>query len=126
MEDLTERELFLSLDNVEVDGFNVDLHNDYKCESVNFDNETEVLTLLFNGERTILLQFEQASIAKLKLVMTDVLELGTLDLCYRGRFLEKGVLKEKTAQGAYYYYISFWEGTMLEVFATRMLMINKS
>ena len=124
--DLTHFELFKSFDEIESDGFYVDLHNEFKCEFVDFRNHQKELTLSFklsdkasNKIKRVEIVFEDVAIESF--IFKDSQEhFGewTINNIYRGRFeISKDELNEISKDGRFYYYIDFYQGYSFELFA---------
>jgi hypothetical protein len=60
--DLTHFELFKSFDEIKSDEFYIDLHNNFKCGSVNFQNHRKELTLSFKLSDNVINKIERVNI----------------------------------------------------------------
>ena len=124
--DLTRFELFKSFCEIESHGFYIDLHNEFKCDSINFQNQKRELILSFklaynvaNKIRRVDIVFEDAIIESF--IFKDNQESAeewTIDNIYRGRFeIGKETLSEISDDGRYCYYIDFYPSYSFELFA---------
>jgi hypothetical protein len=121
-------ELFSSLIEFEIANSNIDLHNDYCCSKIQYNEET--LFLLFTTcsdaieEREIKLTFHEVELYKVNLEFERTKELITIDNFYRGRFENEGNLLDLSSDGKGYIYIEFYEGHSIE-FSAKELVINE-
>ncbi|HZX58837.1 MAG TPA: hypothetical protein VFE54_08930 [Mucilaginibacter sp.] len=124
--DLTDFELFKSFAEIEGHGLYIDLHNEFKCDSIIFQNQKRELVLSFSTEpafkkkaKQVDIIFEDITIELFS--MKDDNELPgawTIDNIYRGRFeIDSGILSDVSNDGRYYYYIDFYQDYSFELFA---------
>jgi hypothetical protein len=122
--DLTRSELFKNLIELNYEGVYIDIHNNYYCYYIKHDEGREIVQMLFSSlDSSILLnkidiEFKRVDLIKMSLLLQNgPTENLTLDTFYRGRYEVKGVLKEYSDQGKPYFYIDFYEGYSIELFA---------
>ncbi len=124
--DLTDFELSKSFAEIEGHGLYIDLHNEFKCDSIVFQNQKSELVLSFSTEPTLKKKvkqvdiiFEDITIELFSIKEDDELPgAWTINNIYRGRFENKlGVLSELSIDGRYYYYIDFYQDYSFELFA---------
>jgi len=123
--DLTHSELFKNFAEIESQGLYIDLHNEFKCDSINFKDQKRELSLSFKVEADFIKKvkqvdiiFENITIESFSLKNDENPDKWTIDNIYRGRF-EKGgdSLSEISDNGRYYYYIDFCKEYSFELFA---------
>lgn len=127
--DLTNFELFKSFAEFDCQGLWVDLHNDFNCASVDFSNANKELILSFKpGDSSgktvtrIEIVFQECTIQQFSLKSEDApLDPLTIDIIYRGRFLENETLKDISDDGSSYYYVNFYPDHSLELFALKAI-----
>lgn len=123
--DLTHSELFKSFDEIEGDGFDVDLHNEFKCDSINFKNQKTELILSFMIEpkfarkvNRIDIVFEDVRLESFFLKKdNESPDEWTINNIYRGRFQKEEDVLELSNDGRSYYYIDFYQDYSFELFA---------
>ncbi|MET3875549.1 MULTISPECIES: hypothetical protein [Chitinophaga] len=123
MKDVTHTPLFESILQGEIDGNYYDLHNDYQCIKIKLDPEEKLLQLRFtNDDFKIIAEFHQATITSFSIHPERTADSSTLDQFYRGKFKYNNNLHEITAQGKYYYYLSFLGNDAIELFSKRVTL----
>ena len=125
--DLTLTELFKSFAEITTNDIYVDLHNDFKCYSINYLRTQRLLSLSFKASpnnsskiKHVELIFQNAGIELMnfKIDETTCNSEWTIDMVYRGRFTdENNELMEISDEGQYYYYIDFYDGYSFEFFS---------
>ncbi len=124
MIDLTQVELFEFQLIFHMEDRIVDLHNDYKCETIIYDFEKQLLRCSFIGELRIFLDFGGASVKKINVLFERTLDSSTLNSFYRGRFEQNGNLLEFTEDGKGYYYLEFENGDSFELHSSKVLLYS--
>ena len=117
----TSIRLFINLAQYNYGNQYYDLHNDYSCEKVSF--EDGVLLVIFKSfinDKCLLLKFTDVKITNLSLFSVKGVESLTLDNLYRGRFEINGELIEVADDGKGYFYLEFYEGQKLGFWAKGM------
>lgn len=121
-------EVLKSLVEMEVGGHYFDLHNDYECYKLVYNDDKRECSLFFRG----LEQEVDSDYAFIDITLVDaiiesdlsVLEkeqcegFNTIDTFYRGRFEDGNKLREIDGSGRSLYYISFYSGIEFCVFAS--------
>jgi hypothetical protein len=115
--DLTTVPLFDGLLSFQIEGVEVDLHNEYDCRAVSLEKNTLKLSFIhISTSQRIIILFKDVVLRLLSfdLGITD----STLDLFYRGRFEEdENVLSTYDQQGRSYFYLSFDSGSEIQLLA---------
>jgi len=131
MIDLTDIELFKDFIIIEYDGKIYDLHSDYECKTVVFDGSENKMTLQFNKKDSdtsnsgkVAIEFNEARLANFSLFFPYTEDSATLNIIYRGRFEDKGELREYSQQGERYFYFEMETGDKFEVYSKRVVFIN--
>lgn len=120
-------ELFKDLTEIEVNGYCVDLHNDYDCVKLLFGEEE--LLMSFNSIRDsskyplVILQFKAVEIKKLQYNFVVEARHKTIDRLHRCRFLQAGELTEYSNTGKSFYALEFCEGYAVEFFTEELVLI---
>ncbi len=124
---LTQSELFKNSITLDLDDAHLDLHNDYDCIRLVYNGTYNEFRLTF--KRVTLetdVNYNQVDVVFIDAVMDTCLfvfdedvfdEFRTIDLLYRGRFENGNKLAEFDGSGRSLYYISFYSGVELKVFA---------
>jgi hypothetical protein len=121
IKDLTDSELFQSLIEIDFEGIYIDLHNNYDCIKVVYNNKNRQFSIFFtsgnreNENSLITIQFDNTSFETFELAFQSVNGNLTLDNFYRGRFEDNGILKEHSSDGRNYFYLEFYEGCTVEL-----------
>lgn len=109
--------LFEGLLSFQIEGVEVDLHNEYDCRAVSLETNTLKLSFMhISTSQRIIILFEDVVLRVLSFDpgVTD----STLDLFYRGRFGEgENVLLSHDQQGRSYFYLSFSKGSEIQLLA---------
>lgn len=110
----------------------LDLHNDYECVRLEYKGEGKECRLTFK-----LINMKTESCYELvDLVFIDSImqtclfvfdegvldDFKTIDLLYRGRFENSKGLTEFDSFGRSFYYVNFYSGIQLNVFATELII----
>lgn len=124
---LTQSELFKDNIMIDLDDAHLDLHNDYDCIRLVYNRTYNEFRLTF--KRVTLetdVNYNQVDVVFIDAVMDTCLfvfdedvfdEFRTIDQLYRGRFENGDKLAEFDGSGRSLYYISFYSGLELKVFA---------
>lgn len=113
--------MFAPLLSFQIEGVDVDLHNEYDCRTVSLEKNALRLFFVHAGtNQTVILLFEDVL---LRLLTVDLSKSDTtLDLFYRGRFEEEEqVLSTYDQQGRSYFYISFANGNEIQLLARSVM-----
>lgn len=129
---LPQSELFKDCVAVDLDGISLDLHNDYDCFRFAYNAAFNEFRLTFKGVNLatdaiydlIDLVFIDAVMETCLFVFDEDVsnEVKTIDLLYRGRFENGNELAEFDSSGRSLYYISFYSGNELKVFAIALIV----
>lgn len=107
-------ELFQDLSQIDFDSSNFDLHNDFDCSKVMFQNN--ILILVFQNiinKFLISISFQKTTVTFFEFDFTGAMKNLTIDNLYRGKYEIDGTLIEfKNNRG--YYYLEFYEGQKIE------------
>lgn len=129
MIELTSAELFKDLTFIQNLEKGYDLHNDYKCSSIYFDNLELTLGISFSpieqnsGQiKDVRIVFDGVIISKFDLFLSRVGDSATLNIFYRGRFEKSGEAHEFAENGDAYFYIEFEAGDRFEFFARSVFL----
>ncbi|MFX1703251.1 hypothetical protein PV783_04820 [Chitinophaga sp. CC14] len=123
MKDVTHTPLFECILRGEIDGSSYDLENDYQCIKMQLDGAEKKLQLRFiNDDYKIILEFYQTTITCFTILPEKSSGSTSLTSFYRGQFKFNNNLHEITAQGKYYYYLSFLGNDAIELFAKRVTL----
>jgi hypothetical protein len=120
-------ELFKDLVEIDVNGYCVDLHNDYDCLKLRF-SDAELL-MSFKSIRAnskysfVVLQFKAVEIKKLHINFGVDAKHKTIDRLHRCRFLHNGQLIEYSNEGKAFYVLEFCEGYAVEFFTAELVLI---
>jgi len=120
-------ELFKDLIEIEVNGYCVDLHNDYDCMKLKF-NQNELL-MSFTSIRdnskypVVMLKFKAVELKKLQIDFGIESQNKTIDRLYRCRFLQGEELIEYSKEGKSFYVLEFCEGYAVAFFSDELLLI---
>lgn len=129
---LPQSELFKDIVAIDLDGIYLDLHNDYDCIRLAYK-------AAYNEFRLTFKRINLATVANyglVDLIFVDALmetclfvfdedvpdDFKTIDLLYRGRFENETALAEFDGSGRSLYYIVFYSGIELKVFATSLIV----
>lgn len=127
MLDLTNAPLFDSLLSFTLDGQTVDLHNEFICVSIIYNEENNVVELLFNKhneQQMILAQFLNASVSKISINIKDFEYANVLDLFYRGRFLSGDELVDHSKEKGCFFYLGFVNENYFQIFSHKLLITS--
>ncbi len=124
---LPQSELFKNDAAIDLDGIYLDLHNDYDCVRLAYNAASSEFRLNFKRiDLETDLNYDLVELVFIDTVMETCLlvfdedffaEIKTIDLLYRGRFEKGNELAEFDSSGRSLYYISFYSGLELKVFA---------
>lgn len=129
---LPQSELFKDIVAIDLDGIYLDLHNDYDCIRVLYNAAYNEFRLTFKRVNLA----TDANYDLVDLIFVDALmetclfvfdedvpdDFKTIDLLYRGRFENETALAEFDGSGRSLYYIVFYSGIELKVFATSLIV----
>jgi hypothetical protein len=107
-------ELFQNLSQLEFDNRSFDLHNDFDCLKVKFQNN--VLILVFQNienDFLILISFQKTMFTFFEFDFTETFKTLTIDNLYRGKYEVDGMLIEFNNDRGYFY-LEFYEGQKIE------------
>ncbi|RZJ64853.1 MAG: hypothetical protein EOO47_26420 [Flavobacterium sp.] len=117
-------DLFKSILEINFDGELFDLHNEYDCYSVVLSKDRD-LTLSFKSDvKECKLVFKDSTLNYMNLSLTDLIDITTIDTIYRGRYENGNELRELTEDSRGYYYIEFYSGYTLELFARSVFFVT--
>lgn len=129
---LPPSELLKNLIALDVGDLYFDLHNDYECYKLAYKADKKECRLSFkyldsgsvSNPPFIDVIFVDATLQCCSLVLNEgsLDGLKTVDMFYRGRFETSDGLKELDGLGRGLYYIGFYEGIELEVFASGLIL----
>ncbi|WP_367331779.1 hypothetical protein [Sphingobacterium multivorum] len=124
---LPQSELFKNDVAIDLDGIYLDLHNDYDCVRLAYNEAFGEFRLNFKRiDLETDLNYDLVELVFIDTVMDTCLlvfdegffaDIKTIDLLYRGRFEKGNELAEFDSSGRSLYYISFYGGLELKVFA---------
>lgn len=129
---LPQSELFRNIAEVDFGDTYLDLHNDYECVRLEYKVEDKECRLTFKRVN----MKTESSYELVDLVFIDSLmqtclfvfdegaldDFKTIDLLYRGRFENSNGLTEFDSFGRSFYYINFYSGIQLNVFARELII----
>lgn len=124
-----QSELFQSLVELDINGFSIDLHNEYDCTSFTYNSNVNEFQLNFKSinENTIYplvaLKFEQVTFHKFNVGLATTPRSRTIDSIYRGRFEANGDLHEYTEDGRPFYYLDFLETYSFQFFSKDLVIV---
>lgn len=122
-------ELFQSLVEIDVNGFCIDLHNDYDCISFTYGGDLQEFQINFRSIKvdtpypSVSLKFEQVVFQKINAELIVTPESQTIDNIYRGRFEAGGNLHEFTTDGKSFYCLEFLEAYSFWFFAKALMIV---
>ncbi|MBE9599495.1 hypothetical protein [Pedobacter sp. MC2016-24] len=123
--EIVTTELFKSLLEIDIDDVHFDLHNDYDCYSILFSKDHELTLSLKSSDKEVKLTFKGVTVNYMFLNLTDVnKDITTIDSIYRGRYEDSNVLREVTDDSRNYYYIEFYSGYTIELFARTVFFVT--
>ena len=122
--ELVTVELFKNILEINVEGKLFDLHNEYDCYSVVLSKDRD-LTLSFKSDvKECKLVFKDSMVNYMNLSLTDLIDITSIDSIYRGRYENGNELRELTEDSRGYYYIEFYSGCTLELFARSVFFVT--
>ena len=122
---ITEFEFFKSLMEFDNAGKSFDLHNNFTCTRIQFEENTICLhfTETSSGNKLIV-TLTEIEIVKFDFSLADIEKYLTIDLFYRGRYVQDDVLLDvKNDKG--YIFLEFYEDVAFEFFAKKLLIEYK-
>ncbi|MFU1855661.1 hypothetical protein ACK8HY_01460 [Sphingobacterium sp. NGMCC 1.201703] len=129
---LPQSELFKDIVAIDLDGIYLDLHNDYDCIRLAYKAAYNEFRLTFKrinlatdaNYGLVDLVFIDAVMEKCLFVLEEDVsnEFKTIDLMYRGRFENETALAEFDGSVRSLYYIGFYSGIELKVFAASLIV----
>ena len=123
--EIVTTELFKSLLEIDIDDVHFDLHNDYDCYSILFSKDHELTLSLKSSDKEVKLTFKGVTVNYMFLNLTDVnKDITTIDSIYRGRYEDSNFLREVTDDSRNYYYIEFYSGYTIELFARTVFFVT--
>jgi len=129
MIDLTDAELFKDLVFINQGDVAFDIHNDYDCINMSYEKAGAFLSLNFEASgfnktasyKQVRIEFKEAILVKVDLVLNRTADSTTINNIYRGRFEQEGKLLEYSDDGGRYFYIEFETGDKIELFSKQVL-----
>ncbi len=119
--DISKFDLFEPILDFKIGDEYVDLHNDFNCVNIEEFADKQNIVLYFTSissdSKKIAIRFDDAKLATSKYKLTDKKRYTTLSNFHHGKFENKNSLNEKNEQGQKYFYLDFFEGQHLEIFA---------
>ena len=109
--------LFKDLSQIEMNNITYDLHNNFYCTQITYNNAE--LTLYFKEIETnviLYIKFYNVKIKKINFVI-DKIKCLTIDSLYRGRFEHNNKLLEFNSEDKSFFYIDFYEGFSIELWS---------
>jgi|GEM_PF-1432682 len=127
MIELSNVKLFDDLTLIKKEDQVIDLHNNYVCNTLKYDDNYKLLEVIFvSREETrsskVLLVFKKVLIAKFNFLLVNSEDSSTLNTFYRGRFEKENQLFERTIDNEKYFYIEFEKGDFIELFAEEVYL----
>lgn len=126
--EIIEPKLFDGLAQVQIDEHYFDFHNDYNCYRIDYQESQKELILSFSVSELdtqhvphIDIKFIDVIIDIIKFEPGTADDMMTIDLFYRGRFDVDGELKERTFDNKLYYYLEFYSGCSITLFASKVM-----
>lgn len=120
-------ELFKDITEIDVNGYCVDLHNDYDCLKLQFSGNELLMSFKSIRDNSkysfVVLQFKAVDIQKLQLNFGVEAQHKTIDRLHRCRFLQVGELIEYSKEGKAFYALEFCEGYAVEFFTEELVLI---
>jgi hypothetical protein len=123
MTDLTNSELFKDLVSFKMEGYDIDLHNDFRCVQLIYLNTQKKLTLIFENVKIIKIGkkiciiFDDVIIEKIDAQFNGAAPESSIELFYRGRFQVGDKLIDTNENNQNYFYLEFVKGLSMELFA---------
>ena len=107
-------EIFKDLLEFNVEEIYYDLHNDFDCLNLNFENDTLVLTLKGINSSMLYVKFRNVELTLFN--FSENSNISTIDSLYRGKFeIDNKLVESKDKLG--YIYLEFYDGVKLEFWA---------
>jgi len=122
---ITNYKLFEDISEFLFEGHRVNLHDDFECTQIKFVGESGLFVFTFKHleERQFVeLQFHNARLSSLDFNFPLNANASTLEIFYRGRFEEDGILKEVTINNEKIFYLEFNEGVAINLFARQVTL----
>ncbi|VTR34536.1 sortase family protein [Sphingobacterium thalpophilum] len=129
---LPQSELFRNIAEVDLGDTYLDLHNDYECVRLEYKVEDKECRLTFkrvnmkteSSYELVDLVFIDSVMQTCSFVFDEGVldDFKTIDLLYRGRFENSNGLTEFDSFGRSFYYINFYSGIQLNVFAIELIV----
>ncbi|QQT24871.1 MULTISPECIES: hypothetical protein [Sphingobacterium] len=129
---LPQSELFRNIAEVDLGDTYLDLHNDYECVRLEYKVEDKECRLTFkrvnmkteSSHELVDLVFTDSVMQTCSFVVDEGVlnDFKTIDLLYRGRFENSNGLTEFDSFGRSFYYINFYSGIQLNVFAVELIV----
>jgi len=122
--DISKYKLFEPILDFKIGADYIDLHNDFNCIEIKADMQNVILYFLSLSDynKKVEIKFNNAKIVKTKYELNDKTKYTTLCNFHRGKFENLNhTLYEKNEDGQKYYYLDFFEGQHLEIFAKKAI-----
>ena len=120
-------ELFKDLTEMDINGYCVDLHNDYDCLKLRLSDDELLMSFKSIRDNSkyplVILQFKAVEIKKLHVDFGVEAQHKTIDRLHRCRFLQNEVLIEYSNEGKAFYALEFCEGYAIEFFTEELVLI---
>jgi hypothetical protein len=121
---LPDLKLFDSMLEIKFGDRCLDIHNDYNCRELSYqDNILSLHFINVSNSETLKILFSDTKILKMDFEFSKQAGFTVLDNFYRGRFELNGRLCEISDDGRGYMYVEFYEGYKIE-FLSREMKIN--
>lgn len=122
--ELIDIELFKNLLDIELNGEDIDLHNDYRCSDILYSEKDLRLKFRSNADEGefLMIQFVDVEINKLEVSLGSNDGI-TLDNFHRGRYEAEGKLFDEY-HGKKCFYIEFYEGGVIELLCKQVILIH--
>jgi hypothetical protein len=119
---LNKIELFQNISQLDFDEMHYDLHNEFDCVKVKFQNN--VLVLVFQNivsKFLISLNFQNTILTFCEFEFVHISKTLTIDNLYRGKFENEGKLIEFENERGYFY-LEFYEGQKIEFWSESIVV----
>ena len=115
-------DLFYNLIDLSYNGNYYDLHNDFYCVNIKFENDTLALKFEHSEDKSIVeLCFKGSKIVNFD--FNQIMDKLTIDNIYRGRFEKNNELFEFSDDKKSYFYIEFYEDIKIELFTEEIFIV---
>lgn len=118
---LVQKPILESLTIIDIEGFIIDLHNDFLCDSFCMENKNVNISFVNEKGKRVFICLLGADIVKQD-ISFDFSGPIILDNFYKGRVLIDNILKDINNDGRHCFYIHFNESIYLEILAHDVLL----